>query len=419
MMRRAETHGGRNPGGSKPPLGKWLDCCAGWWLFPKDSAWAPEVARALEAARKRVEEIDSKLAELDDAYVRALRPIVAAVGPLLPEGADKRAEIAHVQDALDSVLETIPRNDRRFRVIADAIREHVGPRGRLLGERENVLYSAQLDWSLHQIKVRSSIEAQELIEEFRRYVQLATDEFCWRLTFIDAKMALRKHSWKHSTFEALVALANDVRSRRYPPVPMLVDLIGSDKEACELFRRAERGDAEAVARVNFLYPSKSARIEAARHLFEYNKEPAEKIPFISSAPDQAADYVEIIMRDPDSSAAQQARKHLERLISQRARKGSPIQKGRAPTPYHEDGIKLLFRISYGLFIQLRRVNQVAASYNLSKPNVLRQFYPELPSDLDSFLHLEPSDGACQIAGKALSISPSLIDKIVFPRRPAK
>ena len=363
---------GKTPECKADSEGKWF-VLWGYWLLPKDCSPDSTSVRRLKNARTRIEETDRQLAKLDSG----------------------------------------------------AMREGIGPQIALLCKRDAVIYNAQPHWALNQIRVSESA-ATDLLEEFRQFIQIAALEYCWPLRVPDGQVEWKKHSWKHSSNEDLQSLASDIKNRRYPPGEVLLDLIGSTEEACEsteeaceLFRRAEKGDAEAVARVNCLFPLESQRVRIAEFLFKYKKVTEEPVPIIPGAGELAKKHTEVIVRSPDSSEARRARTELQRLISPRASKGSQIRSGRAPTQYHEDGIRLLFKMSYGLFKQLRQVNKVAASFGLSRRDVLRKFYPDLPSDPESFLGLEPLDGACQIAGKALDISSSVVDKIVFRRRTDK
>ena len=127
-------------------------------------------------------------------------------------------------------------------------------------------------------------------------MKFAAAEFCWTLNRPTKEMHWKKHSWKHTTFAEIEWILADVKAGRWLPPQVTVDQIGSFERARSLFRRAERGEPDAVARVDSLFPSEEDKYTAARHLFGLKDE--DSGPVIPSIHQVAAQFAEIAVRSP-------------------------------------------------------------------------------------------------------------------------
>lgn len=214
-------------------------------------------------------------------------------------------------------------------------------------------YNAQPKWSLSDIQIGSSSEALQVLGEFLRFVEVTAAEFCWTVNRPVRGMDWKQHAWKHTTFAEIETIVADVNSGRWLPLELRVDQLGSLEEAQTLFQRAERGEPDAVARIDSVFPSRADKIAAARHLFDLKDEDAAHP--ILSAPQLAAKLAEIAVRAPDSPDAERARRGSVLLLSKQGAKGSRPQGGRPPSPHHEEVVTTIWMMSYAMSKQLREV----------------------------------------------------------------
>lgn len=204
---------------------------------------------------------------------------------------------------------------------------------------------------------------------------------------------------------------------------MLLKLLGTREQAKELFRRAEKGDADATGRLHFFFPREADRLAAAESLFT-DRVPTEPVPLIRVL-GPMEQYLETTAESPGAPEAKRAEDNVQRLI--KAAKGSPVKAGRPGMNCHWIGVKLLNTMSHGLFKQIRQVDDLLKQVLPCdrEKNCPWSFYPwlegitQFPKDITkrlSFLQMKPSDGANVIAGHALGWKPSTIAKTVYRQR---
>jgi hypothetical protein len=286
-------------------------------------------------------------------------------------------------------------------------------------------YNCQPTWSLSDFALTNSLdEAKQIVGEFLELAELATDEFNWALAPVGQSLLdLKRHCWKHASFGVIQQLLKNIEV--FLPPEARLDLLGSAEGARELYRQAELCNPEAVARVNFVFPDERDRRRAAKYLFE-ELEPREPIPVIRSVASLAAMYADLAIRGPDSPEAEGSRDALRRLVSRKAAKGSAPQGGRPPMTHHASTIALIHLISYGL---AKQINEVHRFLERSLPHTPAKakpltggFYPWLSKPpinltIDDVLRRKVSKLACVIAGHALDLSPSKIEKSIYPALP--
>jgi hypothetical protein len=330
-----------------------------------------------------------------------------------------------------------PRLDgcKHSKIRASTARRIIPREWQQLPERETARYNAQPNWSLKDISVASQ-DAVALVTEFLEFVEVAADEFCWPLSYPSGEMEWHRHSWKHVSFKVVQSLAKDVVTHRYPPPQVLLKLLGTRKQAKQLFRRAQKGEGDAIGRLHYFFPREADRLAAAECRLT-NEELTELVPLIRGVVGPMEQYLETTAESPGAPEAKRAEDNLQRFI--RAAKGSPVKVGRPGMNCDEIGVKLLNTMSHGLFKQIRQVDdflkQVPAR-NREK-NWPWSFYPWLkavpeftkvydcgkslpgrrrPIGRPGFLQMKASDGANAIAGHVLGLSPSKIAKIVYRQR---
>lgn len=335
---------------------------------------------------------------------------------------------------LPKFLNSLAERPRRLRTKVGALRArkgYVAPKdifGRLrrsiseVKESSIALYSAQPDWSFCDFRVTSLAEAVKVVAEFLSLVESATLEFCWPLAWplhqptelVDWK----RHSWKHVFFGSIREFLVDASAGQELPPQVRLELIGTFEDAQELFRKAARREPEAVARIESLFPTREDRRCAAEHLFE-QVEPPQELPRIPSVADLAAEFATHAVHDPDSEEADKFRKRLRVLMSKRAAKGSAAH-GRPRIPHHDVTVVTAYMMSYGLAKQLKEVCRFLEQFQRRDEEwlcLIDQLYPWVSGTLhlsvENVLTLETSKSACQIAGKALGLSPSKVEKTVY------
>jgi hypothetical protein len=195
--------------------GKWL-CCVDWWLFPFTTEALSETLRRAQQVRR------------------------------LP----RKSTPSSLTDSLNEVRRLV---------------------GKIRQKRTD-FYNAQPRWSLRDIHFDSSSEAPQVVKEFLRLAEFAAIEFSWTMNRPVRGMDWKQHAWKHTAFVKIEAITADVNAVRWLPPQLRVDQLGSIEEAQTLFRRAERGEPDAVARIDSVFPLQADKIEAAKHLFELNDE---------------------------------------------------------------------------------------------------------------------------------------------------
>jgi len=279
-------------------------------------------------------------------------------------------------------------------------------------------YNAHPRWSLKDINVDSAAESAGVIAEFLRLVEHAALEFCWPLNYPDKNMHWQQHGWTHTTFSTIKGLIADVVSGTW--VSPLA-LIGSTEKARDLFRRAERKEPEAVARINSLFASEVDRDSAAREIFMST----EPIPRILSVGDLAAELAQRAVRDPDSPEAEWARHKLSQLVSKHAVKGSTSGGGRPRSPYDGETVLVVWMMCFCVCKQMREVDQflkkIEKDESKRRPQ-LNQLYPWVSAELykDPLSFLKDGDTsycALKLTGSLLELSPSKIQKTVYLPRP--
>ncbi len=282
-------------------------------------------------------------------------------------------------------------------------------------------YNAQPTWSLRDIQIGDSSEPVQVVEEFLRLVEFTAAEFCWALNRPLKNVDWKRHSWKHTNFAEIERIIADVNAGRWLPPQLAIDQLGSFEEAQALFRRAQQGEAGAVARIASVFPSLEDKNDAARHLFGLNDEDA--IPPIPSVPQLAAQLAEIVIRNPDSQKAHRARRDASLLLSKQAAKGSRPQGGRPPSPHHEEVVTTIWMMSYAVCKQAQQVLDFLQNAELDEQKCrakMGQWFPWFSSlmqtDYLRFLQTGTTQSALALAAKLLAISPSKIAKIVHSSR---
>jgi hypothetical protein len=278
-------------------------------------------------------------------------------------------------------------------------------------------YNAHPRWSLKDINVDSSAGSSEVIVEFLRLVEHAALEFCWPLNYPDKNMHWQQHGWTHTTFSTIKGLIADIRSGTW--VSPLA-LIGSTEKARDLFRRAERKEPEAVARINSLFASEGDRNRAAREIFMST----ESIPRILSVGDLAAELAERAVRHPDSAEAESARRKLSQLVSIHAVKGSKSGGGRPSSPHDAETVLVVWMMCYSVCKQMREVDRflrkIEKDESKRRPQ-LNQLYPWVSAKLhvDALNFLKDGNTLCalELTGSLLELSVSKVQKLIYRPRP--
>jgi hypothetical protein len=281
-------------------------------------------------------------------------------------------------------------------------------------------YNAHPHWSLADVKVNSLTESSEVIVEFFHLVKCAAAEFCWPLNYPEKDMRWKQHSWTHTTFSTIESVIAEVRRGTWLPPESILDLIGSRKEARELFLRAARKEPEAVARIGSLFASEDDRNTAARALFM----PTDPVPRILSVGDLAAELAERAGRHPDSAEAESARRNLNQLVSKHAVKGSKSRGGRPSSPHHKEIVLVVWMMCYSICKQMREVDRflenIEKDASKRRPQ-LTQLYPwvsaKLHKDALNFLKDGNTSCALDLTGSLLELSPSKVQKVVYAARP--
>lgn len=303
-------------------------------------------------------------------------------------------------------------------------------------------YQKQPVWSLRDIDTEASSlsKASQITQEFLDSVAFTSEAFDWAYPDLLDHWDLQPHAWKHVVFRDFENLQK-ATWREKPGFRL--DVIGSDKEVRELFRRAAERDPEAVARLSHLFPSAQERREVlrlAKDLFKWwamheswqttgsgeGKSPTgaglvedEKIDAIPWAEELAAELALAAIRNPDSEEAEAARRALRRLVSRGAVKGSVNMAGRPPIPFPDEVVAVACSIGYGLSIQLREVDRLLARFEHSSMKRLAlscRFFPwleTLPVDPLSLSQMPPMKAACIITGVGLGLSASQVEKSFY------
>jgi hypothetical protein len=279
-------------------------------------------------------------------------------------------------------------------------------------------YNAQPCWSLREIQVNSSSEVHQAVEEFLGLAKIAAAEFCWAMNLPVSGMGWKIHGWKHTTFAEIENIIKDLNAGHWLPPELRADLIRSAAEAEALFHRASRNEPEAVARLDFLFPSKEDKLRAGQAILDTTQNP------IVPAPEfLAADWVRTAIRHPDSNEAEEARDNLRRLVSKQAAKGSRPKGGRPASQHHEEIVSTIWMMSYCISKQMREIQKFLLK---SEPDEKKRraildesylwLYPVTGMDYVQFLEFGNTQSALELAGKLLGISASKVAKVVHSRQ---
>jgi hypothetical protein len=193
-------------------------------------------------------------------------------------------------------------------------------------------------------------------------------------------------------------------------------LFESSEEAAELFERACQRDPAAVARVDFLFPEERQKQDAARFL---GLETPVAIPSVGEL---AAELAETVRDAPDSAAAEKAKRDLGILLSSSALKGAPPRGGRPAIQWPDESVLHVYKMSYSLTRQMREVDRLLDKHEQSankRQAIVRNLYPRPCKDLTdvlSFLQLQPSHAAYELAGCFLELSESTVKKVTDRNR---
>jgi hypothetical protein len=281
----------------------------------------------------------------------------------------------------------------------------------------NALYSAQPHWSLRDISVGSG-EIIELIQEFQELVEYTTANFDWVGGPPILGKELQKHGWKHITYDSIKELVRDKAC--LVPAPLQADLAGTPEQLMDLIRQAENRVPSAAARLEFLFPDRN-HLAFACECVMLEKIARARLDRIPTVGHLATQWATEAIRNPDSIEGKRAFHRLHLLVSRGSVLGLDSDKGRPKVQVHPTGIKQVYEMTYSLIKQIREVKQFFAKY-LSGGKELEShlwiFYPWLrdvpENNILSFLERSTSDSAARLTGFMLRISPSKVQKTIYP-----
>jgi hypothetical protein len=356
--------------------GRWF-VAEGFWLLPK---------------------IESVIANADAARARFTPPrLRSRKGRDITLGKRSR-EISRKQ------AEAITRRLKRdFEEIVDA---------------SNAYYRAQPHWSLHDITVKSVVEAIELLQEFVDFTEHITPHFRWMTGPLTNEKELKKHGWKHITYDWIKGLTEGKMSFLVPPA-MRADLVGTSEQLQDLIRQAENRVPQAIARLEFLFPRRQDLVEACEFTL-LKKIPRETLDGIYSVAQLAGEWATMAVCNPDSEEATRALGLLRLLVLKGSALRSSSDKGRPKLQVHPVAIREIYKMSSCLIRQVQEVrtflDRTFPRGNENQSRLLR-LYPWLNDvagrDIVSFIKGSASTGAMQITGRALRISPGKVQQTLY------
>jgi hypothetical protein len=280
-------------------------------------------------------------------------------------------------------------------------------------------YNWQLAWSLREVRANSLQDARQVIGEFLEFARCAAGEFDWSVTFLKG-MKVRQHAWKHTWLQHIEGVLEELKPGMSWLPELLLDSAFMGPHPEQIFEKAAGRDPAAVARLSHLFHhSKKGMLQAAGELF--NEETARAlVSQIPSVEQLAADLAYEVSRDPDSPEAEVARSNLKTLASKAAAKGIAMRTRRPPVQFDRGTIQLVFEISYALNKQVIEVNKFLEPFLRLREQRSREL-ESLFADLSKLLggrlidlaDRQPTNGACLIAGAAMKMSPSKVEKTIY------
>lgn len=283
-------------------------------------------------------------------------------------------------------------------------------------------YNAQPRWFLDSLTVNSTAEAKEVLKEFMDFVDHTTSYSPWATDFLFATGLsledLKKHGWKHITYDFIKELTDGERDVLVPKVAK-VYLVGTSEQFLDLIRQAEKSVPQAVARLEFLFPERQDLADACE-FYLMGKMPRERLDAIPTVSQLAGEWATEAVRNPDSKDAQVARDSLDKLVSKNSALRSGSNKGRPKLQVPSMAVKELYKMCLCLFVQVKQVRGFLVKHSVDNDNnmgILRELYPWLKNvsdgDILSFVENSASAGAMQITGHILGIGPTKVQQMIY------
>ena len=288
--------------------------------------------------------------------------------------------------------------------------------GRAVTDLRAAFYNAQPKWSLRDIPARSPQQADEIVVEFLQMARSASAEFCWPVNEPDGEMDWRSHGWKHIDWGDIQGYVSAMEDGWEPPPQIRASMIGGAEAVRDTLCRAAEEEPEAVARVGFFFP----RADDLAQVLEDYFEPAERPGPIPKISELGCALFKTIERSPGSSEAVKARQDIRRLISPSTTQGAKLRRGRPPLAIPPDTVRLVYKMCYSLFKQVREVIgffPACKSSALKSDSLLNRFFPDLRqihrTHTVSFREYQPSEAAARTVSYLLKMSYSKVKKICF------